>query len=100
MLGRCVSADPAALFAAFDAFGKFAQAVEHRVEILDLIGEIQRQVGGLLDLVLHGVECLVAGRKPRSVGGSASNEVNESVKVVSVDGIAAGQPEYKIKAGQ
>jgi hypothetical protein len=28
------------------------------------------------------------------------NELNDSVKVVSVEGVAAGEPDYKIKVGQ
>jgi ABC-type phosphate transport system substrate-binding protein len=37
---------------------------------------------------------------PGGIGFVRPAEVNESVKVVTVDGVAAGQPGYKIKAGK
>jgi ABC-type phosphate transport system substrate-binding protein len=36
---------------------------------------------------------------PGAVGFVPFNEVNGSVKVVSVEGVAAGEPDYKIKVG-
>jgi phosphate transport system substrate-binding protein len=37
---------------------------------------------------------------PGAVGFIPLKEVNDSVKVISVDGVAAGEADYKIKAGQ
>ncbi len=37
---------------------------------------------------------------PGGIGFLRLADVNDSVKVVSVDGVAAGQPDYKIKVGQ
>lgn len=37
---------------------------------------------------------------PGGIGFVRASDVNESVKAVSVDGVAAGQPGYKIKAGK
>jgi phosphate transport system substrate-binding protein len=37
---------------------------------------------------------------PGGIGFVRVSELNDSVKVVTVDGIAAGQPGYKIKAGK
>jgi len=37
---------------------------------------------------------------PGAIGFLRLADVNDSVKVVSVDGVAAGQPEYKIKVGE
>jgi phosphate transport system substrate-binding protein len=37
---------------------------------------------------------------PGAIGFLPLKEVNDSVKVVSVDGVAAGEAEYKIKVGQ
>jgi phosphate transport system substrate-binding protein len=37
---------------------------------------------------------------PGAIGFLPMNEVNDSVKVVSVEGVAAGEPDYKIKVGQ
>ena len=37
---------------------------------------------------------------PGAIGFLPMKDVNDSVKVVSVDGVAAGEAEYKIKAGQ
>ena len=37
---------------------------------------------------------------PGAIGFLPLNEVNDSVKVVSVEGVAAGEPDYKIKVGQ
>jgi ABC-type phosphate transport system substrate-binding protein len=37
---------------------------------------------------------------PGGIGFVASSEVNDSVKAVTVDGVAAGQPGYKIKSGK
>ena len=35
-----------------------------------------------------------------AVGFLRASDVDETVKAVTVDGIAAGQPDYKIKAGK
>jgi ABC-type phosphate transport system substrate-binding protein len=45
------------------------------------------------------VRQLVAS-SPGAVGFLRASDVNDSVKVVSVDGATAGQPDYKIKAGK
>jgi phosphate transport system substrate-binding protein len=37
---------------------------------------------------------------PGAVGFLPMSEVNDSIKVVSVEGVAAGEPDYKIKVGQ
>jgi len=37
---------------------------------------------------------------PGGIGFVRASEVNDSVKVVTVDGVSAGQPGYKIKAGK
>lgn len=37
---------------------------------------------------------------PGGIGFVRAADVNDSVKVVTVDGVAAGQPGYKIKAGK
>jgi phosphate transport system substrate-binding protein len=37
---------------------------------------------------------------PGAIGFLPMNELNDSVKVVSVEGVAAGEPDYKIKVGQ
>ena len=37
---------------------------------------------------------------PGAIGFLPMKDVNDSVKVVSVDGVAAGEADYKIKAGQ
>ncbi len=37
---------------------------------------------------------------PGAVGFLPLKDVNDSVKVISVDGVAAGEADYKIKAGQ
>jgi phosphate transport system substrate-binding protein len=37
---------------------------------------------------------------PGAIGFVPLKEVNDSVKVLSVDGVAAGEPDYKIKVGQ
>ncbi len=37
---------------------------------------------------------------PGAVGFIPLKDVNDSVKVISVDGVAAGEADYKIKAGQ
>jgi len=37
---------------------------------------------------------------PGAIGFLPLSEVNDTVKVVSVEGVAAGEPDYKIKVGQ
>jgi phosphate transport system substrate-binding protein len=37
---------------------------------------------------------------PGGIGFLKTSDVNESVKVVTVDGAAAGQPDYKVKSGK
>jgi phosphate transport system substrate-binding protein len=37
---------------------------------------------------------------PGAIGFLPMSEVNDTVKVVSVEGVAAGEPDYKIKVGQ
>jgi phosphate transport system substrate-binding protein len=37
---------------------------------------------------------------PGAIGFLPLSEVNDTVKVVSVEGVSAGEPEYKIKVGQ
>jgi ABC-type phosphate transport system substrate-binding protein len=37
---------------------------------------------------------------PGAIGFLRASDVDETVKAVTVDGIAAGQPDYKIKAGK
>ncbi len=37
---------------------------------------------------------------PGAIGFIPLGEVNDTVKVVSVEGVSAGEPEYKIKVGQ
>ena len=47
----------------------------------------------------EGVRALVASI-PGGIGFLKTADVNDSVKVVPVDGVSAGQPGYKIKAGK
>jgi ABC-type phosphate transport system substrate-binding protein len=42
----------------------------------------------------------MVGSVPGAIGFLPLKEVNDSVKVVSVDGVAAGEADYKIKVGQ
>jgi ABC-type phosphate transport system substrate-binding protein len=37
---------------------------------------------------------------PGAIGFLPLSEVNDTIKVVSVEGVAAGEPDYKIKVGQ
>ena len=46
-----------------------------------------------------GVRQLVA-TLPGGIGFIRPEEVNDSVKLVTVDGVAAGQPGYKVKSGK
>ncbi len=40
------------------------------------------------------------GSAPGAIGFLRLADVNDSVRVISVDGVIAGQPDYKIKVGQ
>jgi phosphate transport system substrate-binding protein len=42
----------------------------------------------------------VVASAPGAIGFLRLSDVNDSVKVISVDGVTAGQPDYKIKVGQ
>jgi hypothetical protein len=37
---------------------------------------------------------------PGAIGFLPLSEVNDTVKVLSVEGVSAGEPDYKIKVGQ
>jgi hypothetical protein len=37
---------------------------------------------------------------PGAIGFLPLSEVNDTVKVVSVEGVSAGEPDYKLKVGQ